>query len=431
MNALAPAGAFFFSPAPESGKVVHMLRTMKLSEIEVPDTLLREGQPDVEDLLPSVRELGILQPLLVRQTRTGATLLVAGKRRFTAAQLAGLTEVPVIVRDDLDDRRARIAELTENLARRDMSAHQEARGILELICFQFAEKGMEVPLEEAKRILYRLSNEFTGKIKDSTLRDGVEGEVVLGVFDMIGRSFGAFVTGVLPALSWPKDIRDAMDAGLSRSAARQLASIKDDQLRKEATERVQAGEKAADVKEEVLAGAGEHRKLDKDLSVAEQLERVKQVEGWLPAFPALDAPEATGLDVVPRDALMEELLGRFPRVKSISVHELLAEDVMNALRLGVSVWTSAEDPRFEGEHDSLHLDAHMVVLADHDPVEMYWDAVAEADQRGIPRPKFALVLPFSDLYRTMTIGIEQAPSAVFVVVAARGEAREAHIVVVV
>lgn len=137
--------------------------TLKLQDIEVPDDLLREGTPDVEDLLPSVRELGILQPLLVRAERGGAYVLVAGKRRLTAAQQIGLDEVPVVVRDDLDPRKARIAELTENLARRDMSAHQEAKGILELICYQFEERGMEMPVEEAKRILYRLSNEKIGR----------------------------------------------------------------------------------------------------------------------------------------------------------------------------------------------------------------------------------------------------------------------------
>jgi ParB family chromosome partitioning protein len=87
----------------------------------------------LEELASSIREKGILQPLLVRPK--GKTFeIVAGERRFRAAKLAGLTEVPVIVRD-LDDRETLEIALIENLQRENLNPLEEARayqGLLDL-----------------------------------------------------------------------------------------------------------------------------------------------------------------------------------------------------------------------------------------------------------------------------------------------------------
>ena len=63
------------------------------------------GDEDLTDLAQSIKEHGIVQPVLVRRTRDGKFEIIAGERRWRAAQRAGLTEIPVLVRD-VDDRTA-------------------------------------------------------------------------------------------------------------------------------------------------------------------------------------------------------------------------------------------------------------------------------------------------------------------------------------
>ena len=88
----------------------------------------RFDQEELETLAESIRERGILQPLLVRPGTSGAAgyEIVAGERRWRAAQLAGLHEVPAVVRE-LSDQETLELGLVENLQRSDLSALDEAR----------------------------------------------------------------------------------------------------------------------------------------------------------------------------------------------------------------------------------------------------------------------------------------------------------------
>jgi len=83
----------------------------------------------LRDLSDSIREKGVLQPLLVRPhpKQVGEFEIIAGERRWRAAQLAQLHEVPVIIRD-FDDRETLEVALVENLQRQDLSALEEAEG---------------------------------------------------------------------------------------------------------------------------------------------------------------------------------------------------------------------------------------------------------------------------------------------------------------
>jgi ParB family transcriptional regulator, chromosome partitioning protein len=84
---------------------------------------------DVSDLLPSVREVGVLQPPLVAPTGDGGWRIVAGHRRMAAAVEAGLDRVACLVREDLaGDPEAVIGMLVENLHRQDLTPMEEARG---------------------------------------------------------------------------------------------------------------------------------------------------------------------------------------------------------------------------------------------------------------------------------------------------------------
>jgi ParB family chromosome partitioning protein len=93
----------------------------------------RFSEEELEALASSIRENGILQPILVRPAAGGAGYeIVAGERRWRAAQRARLHEVPVIIRE-LDDRAALELALVENIQRQDLNPIEEAQGYHRLI----------------------------------------------------------------------------------------------------------------------------------------------------------------------------------------------------------------------------------------------------------------------------------------------------------
>jgi len=90
------------------------------------------GEEALKELADSIREQGIVQPLIVRRRDDGTLELVAGERRWRAARMAGLTEVPVLVRE-ADDREALELALIENLQRENLNPMEEAQGFARLI----------------------------------------------------------------------------------------------------------------------------------------------------------------------------------------------------------------------------------------------------------------------------------------------------------
>jgi ParB family chromosome partitioning protein len=93
----------------------------------------RDMSPEgLEDLTNSIRAQGIIQPIIVRHLLGGRYEIVAGERRWRAAQLAGLTEVPAIVRDIPDDAALAIA-LIENIQRENLNPIEEAVALHRLL----------------------------------------------------------------------------------------------------------------------------------------------------------------------------------------------------------------------------------------------------------------------------------------------------------
>ncbi|KAA3516702.1 ParB/RepB/Spo0J family partition protein [Agrobacterium vitis] len=86
----------------------------------------------LQELAGSIRQHGIVQPVVVRTIGTGRYEIIAGERRWRAAQLAGLVEIPVIVRD-VDDRTALELAIVENVQRADLNPLEEAMGYEQLI----------------------------------------------------------------------------------------------------------------------------------------------------------------------------------------------------------------------------------------------------------------------------------------------------------
>ncbi|MFM1849543.1 MAG: ParB/RepB/Spo0J family partition protein [Burkholderiaceae bacterium] len=110
---------------------------LPLSQIQAGQYQPRQSMDNqaLQELADSIRAQGVIQPIVVRRLgRTGgpAYEIIAGERRFRAAQLAGLAQVPVVIKS-ADDQSALAMALIENLQRQDLSALEEAQGIARLI----------------------------------------------------------------------------------------------------------------------------------------------------------------------------------------------------------------------------------------------------------------------------------------------------------
>jgi ParB family chromosome partitioning protein len=142
-------------------------------------------QDALQELADSIREQGIIQPLIVRQQGAGYEL-IAGERRWRAAQLLGLTEVPVLVRE-ADDRAVLELALIENLQRENLNPIEEAQGYAELVeKFQLRQEDVarkvgrsRVTVANALRLL-KLDGEIQAHVRNGRLSVG-HAKVILGL----------------------------------------------------------------------------------------------------------------------------------------------------------------------------------------------------------------------------------------------------------
>lgn len=107
---------------------------IRLSEIEPNRDQPRKyfDEAALEELSESIKAHGLIQPLLVRPLLDGRYQIVAGERRWRASRLAGLTSVPVVIRE-LDDKQTMEIALIENLQREDLNPIEEAKGYKQLM----------------------------------------------------------------------------------------------------------------------------------------------------------------------------------------------------------------------------------------------------------------------------------------------------------
>ena len=114
---------------------------ININKVAISDLLSNKFQPrklfdeeSLQDLTNSIKERGIIQPIIVRKSRdnTSKYEIIAGERRWLAAQKAGLHEVPVVI-TNVDDLKSLEFAIVENVQRNDLNAIEEARGYQRLI----------------------------------------------------------------------------------------------------------------------------------------------------------------------------------------------------------------------------------------------------------------------------------------------------------
>jgi ParB family transcriptional regulator, chromosome partitioning protein len=254
---------------------------VKLADIHRPSSQPRRYFDPIalQELVTSIKLHGILQPLLVRPLPQGGYELVAGERRYRAATEAGLSEVPVVVKE-LDDESAWAISLIENLQREDLNPLEETEGILQLLAIK-----LKLDLEAVPRILYRLqkglksiedkkwsepiielqdapgksSHNVMGNNESAPLNiTSSELSIVEEVFSSLGlMNWSSFVKNRLPLLNLPEELKLALSSGqIAYTKAKAIASLEDGELRTA-----------------LLAEA-----ISKELSLSQIKERVKQLQ---------------------------------------------------------------------------------------------------------------------------------------------------------
>ncbi len=179
-------------------------KTLRVSQIEPNRNQPRKqfSEEAVTSLAESIREHGMLQPILVRPYIDGQYQIVAGERRWRAARMLGLDEVPVIIKDITDIEAMQMA-LIENLQRENLNPIEEATGYK------------------------RLSEEFNMKQDD--------------IAKTVGKSRSS-IANMLRILTLPEEVREMLVNGeISVGHAKALLSIDDEEVQIEAAKRAKDG----------------------------------------------------------------------------------------------------------------------------------------------------------------------------------------------
>jgi ParB family chromosome partitioning protein len=156
--------------------------TLKVSVLQPgkyqPRTRMDEGA--LGELAESIRTQGVMQPILVRPLAgkgAGKYEIIAGERRFRAAQLAGLAEVPVLVREVADENAA-IMALIENIQREDLNPLEEAHGVRRLL------DEFDLTHEQAAQAIGRSRSATSNLLRLLNLAEPVQTMLLAGDIDM-------------------------------------------------------------------------------------------------------------------------------------------------------------------------------------------------------------------------------------------------------
>ena len=136
----------------------------KLKNLKVIDVEPNRDQPrklfdedGLQDLASSIKRYGVIQPIVVTE-KEGYYAIIAGERRWRAAKIAGLTEIPAIVREDDDQKNKEIA-LIENIQREDLTAYEKASGIKALM------EDYKLTQEEIAKILGKSRSSIANSVR--------------------------------------------------------------------------------------------------------------------------------------------------------------------------------------------------------------------------------------------------------------------------
>lgn len=207
------------------------VKTVFLTDLKLPAFQPRQyfDETKLQELAQTIKNHGVLEPLLVRSLpRQNQYELVAGGRRYRAASLAGLTEVPVIVLELSDEQALEIA-IVENLQREDLNPVEETEGIIHLLA-----QRLKTTVTEVSPLLHQIQKQLRGRAANNVIGSEII-EQIQAIFESLGlMELDSFIGNRLPLLNLPEDVLEALRSGqIEYTKAKAIASVKDEELRKE------------------------------------------------------------------------------------------------------------------------------------------------------------------------------------------------------
>ncbi len=145
-------------------------QTLRISEIDPNKNQPRKNFDDesLKQLADSIAEHGVIQPLIVRPLTNGRYQIVAGERRWRAAKMAGLSDIPVQIRDDLTEEQTMQIAMIENLQRENLNPIEEALGYKEIL------EQSDLTQEKLAKVLGKARSSIANSIGLLTLPSAVQ-----------------------------------------------------------------------------------------------------------------------------------------------------------------------------------------------------------------------------------------------------------------
>lgn len=210
-------------------------------------------------LVDSVRQHGILEPVLLRSLDNDTYELVAGERRYRAAKEVGLEEIHAIVRQMTSEEALQIS-LIENLQREDINPIEETEAILQLLVLK-----LNLTIDEVTAQLYRMRHIARGEVGQNVLTSTEHEEVIVSVFSSLGFKWESFITSRLPLLKLPSEILDALRQGrIEYTKAQAIAKVKDAITRQELLDQSISDELSLVQIREIIAAMPQAKSAKKD-----------------------------------------------------------------------------------------------------------------------------------------------------------------------
>lgn len=182
LDALLGADAMAIDELGKRPDTIESVQSIPLKQIQAgkyqPRTLMDEGA--LNELAQSIKSQGVMQPILIRpikKVRSVKYEIVAGERRFRAAEIAGLKEIPALVRE-IEDKNAAIIALIENMQREDLNPLEEAQGVKRLI------EEFDYTHEQAAQAIGRSRSATSNLLRLINLAESVQTMLLAGDIDM-------------------------------------------------------------------------------------------------------------------------------------------------------------------------------------------------------------------------------------------------------
>lgn len=204
--------------------------TLPLSQIILPPSQPRRyfDPAKLNSLADSIKEVGLLEPIVVRKISECQYELIAGERRLKACEIAKFEKISVVI-IECDEKKARQLRLVENLQREDLNAYEETIGILELLAEE-----LDIDQETVAKLLYNMNNETKGNSNYNVMVSD-EGQIIQDIFLKLGKiTWQSFVANRLPLLKLHLDIQTALQKGeIEYTKAKEVNRIKNENERQQ------------------------------------------------------------------------------------------------------------------------------------------------------------------------------------------------------